>query len=216
MTEEGATGPVAPGDAGQASPTDLAASRDLSVTHATDTRRGAVSSTGRQQDVALVSRGFFVVQDSEGNEFFTRDGQLPPRRRRASWWPPACVVQGTGGPIEVAVGSPWRCRTTGWCWWTAPRAAASRSWTSPTPPAWCTRDGNGLPGGQRPSPPTAAAEVTTVMQGHLEGSNVDPVRTLVDMIAAQRAFEVESKVLQATDEMLGKSVNTLSAGLRKA
>ena len=29
------------------------------------------------------------------------------------------------------------------------------------------------------------------------------------MIAAQRAFEVESKVLQANDEMLGKSVNTL-------
>jgi flagellar basal-body rod protein FlgF len=49
----------------------------------------------------------------------------------------------------------------------------------------------------------------TVMQGFLEGSNVDPVQTLVDMIAAQRAFELGSKVMQANDEMLGRSVNTL-------
>ena len=61
----------------------------------------------------------------------------------------------------------------------------------------------------------AAADIpaneVSVLQGHLEGSNVDPVRTLVDMIAAQRAFEVQSKMLQATDESLQKSVNNLSA-----
>ena len=49
----------------------------------------------------------------------------------------------------------------------------------------------------------------SLAQGHLEGSNVNPIDTLVAMIAAQRAFEVQSKVLQAEDEMLEKSVNNL-------
>ena len=66
-----------------------------------------------------------------------------------------------------------------------------------------------LRGSESLSPKDIEPGKATVMQGYLEGSNVDPVRTLVDMIAAQRAFEVESKVLQANDEMLGKSVNTL-------
>jgi flagellar basal-body rod protein FlgF len=57
--------------------------------------------------------------------------------------------------------------------------------------------------------PTWPAGEVTLLQGHLEGSNVDTVRTLVDMIAAQRAFEIGTKVLQANDEMLGQSVNTL-------
>ena len=54
------------------------------------------------------------------------------------------------------------------------------------------------------------AERIVVAQGHLEGSNVSAVDTLVAMIAAQRAFEVQSKVLSTEDTMLDKSVNTLS------
>ena len=41
-----------------------------------------------------------------------------------------------------------------------------------------------------------------VRQGMLEGSNVNVVEELVDMIETQRAYEVNSKVIQATDEML--------------
>ncbi len=41
-----------------------------------------------------------------------------------------------------------------------------------------------------------------VRQGILEGSNVNVVEELVDMIETQRAYEVNSKVIQATDEML--------------
>ena len=39
-------------------------------------------------------------------------------------------------------------------------------------------------------------------QGALEGSNVNIVEELVDMIETQRAYEVNSKMIQATDEML--------------
>ncbi|MBK5264698.1 MAG: flagellar hook-basal body complex protein, partial [Alphaproteobacteria bacterium] len=45
-----------------------------------------------------------------------------------------------------------------------------------------------------------------IRQGALEGSNVNVVEELVDMIETQRAYEVNSKMISATDEML-KYVN---------
>ena len=41
-----------------------------------------------------------------------------------------------------------------------------------------------------------------IRQGMLEGSNVDPVTELVDLIKTQRAFEMNSQVIQAADETL--------------
>jgi flagellar basal-body rod protein FlgG len=50
----------------------------------------------------------------------------------------------------------------------------------------------------------------TLSQYYLESSNVDPVKELVNLISAQRAFELSSKVIQAVDEMEG----TVSKGIR--
>jgi flagellar basal-body rod protein FlgG len=50
----------------------------------------------------------------------------------------------------------------------------------------------------------------TISQYYLESSNVDPVKELVNLISAQRAFELSSKVIQAVDEMEG----TVSKGIR--
>ena len=49
-----------------------------------------------------------------------------------------------------------------------------------------------------------------INQGYLESSNVDPVKELVSLISAQRAFELNSKVIQAADEMAG----VVSKGIR--
>jgi flagellar basal-body rod protein FlgG len=49
-----------------------------------------------------------------------------------------------------------------------------------------------------------------IHQGYLESSNVDPVKEITQLIAAQRAYEMNSKVIQAADEMAG----TISKGLR--
>jgi flagellar basal-body rod protein FlgG len=50
--------------------------------------------------------------------------------------------------------------------------------------------------------------VGVVRQGHLEQSNVDPMRELADLIQAQRAFELNSRLMQAADEIL-QSVSNL-------
>lgn len=42
----------------------------------------------------------------------------------------------------------------------------------------------------------------TILQGHLENSNVDPVSELVSLIKTQRAFEMNSQTIQAADEVL--------------
>jgi flagellar basal-body rod protein FlgG len=47
----------------------------------------------------------------------------------------------------------------------------------------------------------------TVAQGYLEMSNVDVVEEMVQMIAAQRAYEVSSKTIKAADEMLQMANN---------
>ena len=48
---------------------------------------------------------------------------------------------------------------------------------------------------------------TTVQSGFLEGSNVDAVREMVDVLGAQRAFETAQKTLSALDEERQKDVN---------
>jgi flagellar basal-body rod protein FlgG len=50
----------------------------------------------------------------------------------------------------------------------------------------------------------------TISQGYLEASNVDPVKEISDLISAQRAYEMNSKVIQACDQM----GDTLSKGIR--
>ena len=47
-------------------------------------------------------------------------------------------------------------------------------------------------------------------QGYLEASNVDPVKEITALIAAQRAYEMNAKVITAADQMAG----TVSNGIR--
>ncbi len=50
----------------------------------------------------------------------------------------------------------------------------------------------------------------TIEQGYLENSNVDPVKEITELIAAQRGYEMNSKVIQAADQM----ASVVSTGLR--
>lgn len=50
----------------------------------------------------------------------------------------------------------------------------------------------------------------TIQQGYLEASNVDPVKEITELISAQRGYEMNSKVIQAADQM----ASVVSTGLR--
>lgn len=47
--------------------------------------------------------------------------------------------------------------------------------------------------------------LSTVRQGYLEGSNVQVADEMVNLIVAQRAYEMNSKAIQASDDMLGQA-----------
>ena len=51
------------------------------------------------------------------------------------------------------------------------------------------------------------AQKTVIKQGYLEGSNVQVVDEMVNLIVAQRAYEMNSKAIQAADEMMGQANN---------
>lgn len=64
-------------------------------------------------------------------------------------------------------------------------------------------DGSGAPNVGNPGEGATGA----ILQRHVESSNVEVVREMTDMISAQRAFEMNSKVIQAVDQMLQHTVN---------
>ena len=52
-----------------------------------------------------------------------------------------------------------------------------------------------------------AAGFGTIEQGYLETANVNPVQEIVDLIKAQRAYEMNSKVVSVADEVLKQVAN---------
>lgn len=182
--------------------------RPLQMSQAVDMRPGALEATGRSTDVALSGPGFFVVHDLEGNELVTRNGSFNLDASGNLMAGAGLLVQGTGGPIQAA-GGVLTIGTDGSVLVDGQERGRLRIVDFPEPHHLLPRGDGCLTNPPDQTPSEVPAGQVTVLQGHLEGSNVDAVRTLVDMIAAQRAFEVGAKVLQANDEMLGQSVNTL-------
>jgi flagellar basal-body rod protein FlgG len=182
--------------------------RELTMYPGLDLRQGDLEPTGRGTDVALQGDGFFVVQDAGGNEFYTRSGAFTLDDQHRLVTAQGYLVQGTGGEVVI----------DGLDFGIAEDGAVSVDGTSPgklrvvtfADPQRLEHRGDGL---MKAPADMAAADIpensTTVAQGFLERSNVDPVQTLVAMIEAQRAFEIAAKVLQTNDELLGRSTNTL-------
>ncbi|HZG87363.1 flagellar hook-basal body protein [Paenibacillus sp.] len=72
------------------------------------------------------------------------------------------------------------------------------------------REGNGnfrLPEGDELPGAVAPEDDVQVFQGFVERSNVDPVQTTIDLMAAQRAYETNQRVVQFYDKSLEKAVN---------
>lgn len=61
--------------------------------------------------------------------------------------------------------------------------------------------------GTLPSAYTSQGVSFSMQQGYLEGSNVDPSKTMTEMLTAYRAFEANQKILQAYDRSMEKAVN---------
>jgi flagellar basal-body rod protein FlgG len=179
----------------------------MDLYHAVDTRPGPINATGRDTDVAIMGRGFFEIATTDGKQY-TRDGSFSLNAQKQLTTPGGLLVQGQGGPItldgnEFSIASDGNVTVDG-------KSVGLLKLVDFDDPTRLEHMGDSMLSAPDflTATPVPAAEVV-VAQAHLEGSNVNPIDTLVAMITAQRAFEIQSSVLKTEDEMLNKSVNTL-------
>lgn len=172
--------------------------------------QGSLQQTENQLDVAINGDGFFQIEMPDGSTAFTRDGNFKltaeGRLVTSSGFPvlggvtiPAetrSVTIGANGVVTVMAGSPPQ-----------PQQAGTIELASFVNPAGLEPRGQNLftqtPASGEPNVGQPGSEgLGPVMQGYLESSNVNVVQELVAMIQTQRAYELNSKAIQTSDQML--------------
>lgn len=181
--------------------------RPLELYQATDTRSGPVTATGRDTDVAILGRGYFTVSTEDGDRY-TRGGSFSLNDDKELTTPDGRTVLGTGGPIVIN-GKDFSIENDGRVLVDGAEVGSFKivDFSDPTRLEHLGSNMLKAPDSMEATP--VPKEEIVVAQGHVEGSNVNPIDTLVAMIMAQRAFEIQSKILNTEDEMLSKSVNNL-------
>ena len=183
----------------------------LESTPGYDDSAGVVSATGRPLDVAMRGNAWLAVQALDGTEAYTRAGSLDVSADGTLVTQNGLPVIGDGGPIQVPANSEVSIAADGTvsARGTNGRSAAVGRLKLVTPEAPLTRGEDAL---FRAADGDLAADTTARLQdGALEGSNVSPVQTMVQMIAAARQFEAQMKALQTADGNEKAAAQLLSA-----
>jgi len=174
---------------------------------------GELTHTGERLDVAIEGDGFFEVQMPDGSKAYTRDGALKTASDGRVTTSDGLILQGGFQPIPAGTTS---ISIT-------PTGDISINGANGTSnfrvqlvrfanPAGLESIGRNL---YRESLASGTAEIGNpgengfgeLQQGMLEMSNVKVVEEMVNLIVAQRAYEVNSKAVQAADEMMQLSNN---------
>ncbi|HYG59208.1 MAG TPA: flagellar basal-body rod protein FlgG [Symbiobacteriaceae bacterium] len=178
---------------------------------------GSMETTGSDFDVAISGGGFFPVQRGDGTLAYTRDGafHLDAQRRLATAG--GDLLMGAQGPITVpAEAEQLSIGTDGTISYDSTdkgTVVAGRIQLAVfTNPAGLESLGDNLWGATGASGGATLLgagekEAGRLVQGYLEGSNVQAVEEMVSLIKAQRAYEINSKVVQSADEMMALTNN---------
>ncbi|MNB77977.1 Flagellar basal-body rod protein FlgG [compost metagenome] len=203
--------------------TDFALSSDLSVTDPATGQNIVFDQSGKyinaQGQVTYQPQAFFTVQDTDGNQLYTRNGSFTVDSTGNLLSSAGYKVLGANGqPVNVgALRSVDDLRVDD-----AGRVVNAATGTDTgirlgvsivTNPQNLVRDGNGVFHADDPATAgiryAAAGDNVQVRQGYIEGSNVDVTQVTVDLNAAYRAYEANQKVVQFYDSTLDKAVNSV-------
>lgn len=176
---------------------------------------GNLTSTGNELDVAIEGRGYFNVRLPGGDTAYTRAGnfKLSPEGAivTADGYPVLPEITVPQGTTEIAISKTGEVQATvpGQ---TKPRTIGQLTMSvfvnesgleqlgdnlvRATPASGDAQDGN--PG---------SAGFGTLRQKYLESSNVNVVQEITDLISAQRAYEMNAKVVEAGDQMSSTLTN---------
>lgn len=188
----------------------------LAVAPGYDASPGPLRSTGNESDIALRDGVWLGVTGADGQEAFTRAGDLHITAEGMLTTASGRPVLGEGGPISVpphsklSIGGDGTISIQPLGQGPKTMATVGRLRLGQTDnPQQLQR---GLDGLMRASSPLPQATGNAVSAGVLEGSNVDTAGTLVQMIELSRTFEMQMKILHNGDEMARSSNSLLRSG----
>ena len=176
--------------------------------------QGALQTTGNALDMALDGDGFFQVTMPDGTLGYTRAGNFSRSSQglliTSEGYQVMPGITVPEGATSITVGSDGTVSATLQGQTESSQLGQIQVATFPNAAGLQAKGDNYL----TETSSSGAASLGnpgeqgrgTIRQGMLEGSNVNVVEELVDMIETQRAYEVNSKMISATDEML-KYVN---------
>lgn len=165
---------------------------------------GVFQQTGRELDVAINGAGWIAVQGADGKEAYTRNGSFQITPNGVLQTRTGLNVAGDGGPItvppdtEVTFAKDGTLSTVPSGSKPAQVVVVGRLKLVNPPPGQLERGGDGL--FRLKDGTTAIADVNVgVVPGSLEGSNVNTVEAMVNMISLARKFDMQMKMLQSAD-----------------
>lgn len=177
----------------------------------TDWRQGPMVQTGNPLDLALQGDGFFAVQTPKGTRY-SRSMNLRVEGGMLVDLTGNKLLSTEGKNIKVGAGvvqvmPDGRVRVDG-------EERAQLSIVDFPKPYALHSEGSGhlVPfavGGKMPKP-QPISPATTVASGAIEGSNVNSVEAMVQMIAFYRNYEADSKVVHAVDSTLDRAINQVA------
>lgn len=171
---------------------------------------GNLQATGQSLDVAIVGNGFLQVEGPDGRAAYTRAGQLQVNadgrlvNAHGLRIQPEITVPANATAITIGENGVVTARVAGSA---TPTELGQLRLTNFLNPAGLMALGDNLfqesvASGNPTEGVPGENGLGTLKQGSLEGSNVQVVEEMVDMIAAQRTYEMNTKVLSAADNML--------------
>ncbi len=180
--------------------------------------QGSLNNTGNQFDLAINGQGWLQVKGAGGQTIYTRAGSLNTDANGQ-------LVTANGLPIEPSITIPAQTTAVtvnknGQVFATVANSTAQQSIGQLTLANFANPAGLKALGDNMFQQTDASGPATVgnpgdtsfgvIEQGYLEQSNVDPVQEITDLISAQRVYELNSKVIQAADDMS----SVITKGLR--
>lgn len=179
--------------------------------------QGRLELTGSLHDLAIEGEGFFVVRPKHGGRAYTRAGNFSPDASGALRLPCGAALDGVSLPAATTNFTvDERGRVIAQVAARRGDVLAGRIAIASFPNAPALRLGSdGLfyetAAAGRQQRGSAAAPLGRIKQRYLERANVTVVAAMMAVLAAQRAYEANAKVVQAADEML-RLANNLERG----
>lgn len=166
---------------------------------------GAVAQTGNPFDLAIDGNGFFVVTTPDGPAY-TRQGNFRLAADGTLITVDGLPVQGQGGNIRIN-GGKIEIDAKGLITVDGNEVGTLRLVDFPQPyDLEKTGRAQFVPRDPQAVPQLASG---TLHQGHLEGSNVETISEMVQMIETSRYFEACQRAIRAVDDITGKAANEL-------